>query len=240
MKNRLIILSTCIAFFTFCETKSSENEKVKLNTNTSKETTVINIDFKQTDENLNNILGHKTFTKLSNDTLCIDLFVNNDDYVSENYLRILFELVACSVSKNVKKNQVIKITECLENGRRNETPEIIDNAMLEKILSVNNVKIYYDFKKYIVNNIKGEKIGKFNMIIEHLIKNRKSKRPNPLKENDFVQAVMSYATYYCLATEKDDFYIKLLLAIKETAQDKELWSDFNPADIDYFLNYKFN
>ncbi|MFN7910832.1 MAG: hypothetical protein ACK5QC_03345 [Bacteroidota bacterium] len=188
------------------------------------------------DQALNNI-SHKTKSKWVGDTLQINLLVDKDDYISEHYIEVLTEVIVCDVSEILKPNCKIKLIECTEFESKNTNVEIINNEMIQKILSVNKVKIYYDFKKYIVNNIKGEKLVKLNLIIEKLIKDRKSVESNPLSKNDFIIATMEYATKYCLPSNKNDFYRKLLLAIKEISIDKELWPDFNPKDVDYFLDY---
>jgi hypothetical protein len=110
--------------------------------------------------------------------------------------------------------------------------------MILKIVAINKVKTYYDFKKYLVLNVKGEKLSNLNFIIDDILKNKDNKKyKNAVKGNDYIQLIMSYATDYCLSKQKNEFYRKLLIAVKEVAGNKKVWPNFNSEDIDYFLNY---
>jgi hypothetical protein len=182
-------------------------------------------------------LNHNIVSSISNDTLRITVSLTKDDYVSDHYLDILKELVICNISKDISPSQNLVIVESIGNDPRDKFPFFITNEMKKNVLLVNTYKIHTDFKKYIVKNINGTKLGKLNMIIEHLINTKKISPDRAFNVYDFVLAVKGYAAYYCLPKEKNEFYKKLLIEIKKTASDKELWPDFNPNDIDYFLQY---
>ena len=232
MKSRIKILIIAFAMLVSC----NNNDKPKESKETSNRQNHDSIDIAKINMDLKDI-AHKTAIKFYDDTLSIDLFIEPEDFnYSKYYTDLIIELIVCDISKDITPRHKIKITRCYEKGIR-EKPELISNDMIYKILSINKIKTYYDFKKYLVKNVRGEKLMKFNSIIDNLIKNRKSKKPVNVKDNDFIQAVLSYATYYCIPEEKDDFYRKLLEAIKDVAKDKELWPDFDPNDVDYFLDY---
>ncbi len=233
MKLKPIYLSLFLFFFANCGNEINEQDTASESKTDRRD--LPTVDINKINESLTNI-GHKTVCAFRNDTLSIDLYLTEEDFSSKYYPDVLIELIICNISNHVYPNHKVKIVRCFENGTRN-SPEFLDYTLMAKIAAVNKVRIYYDFKKYLVLNVKGDKISKLNFIIENLIKNRKSKNPINVKDNDFIQAALSYATYYCIPEKKDDFYKKLLEAIKEVAQDKEVWPNFNPQDIDYFLDY---
>ena len=147
---------------------------------------------------------------------------------------MLKELIVVAIASDVNPNDKIIISEILPNGVKNKTPDIINYKMVKDIVAFNNqYQTTFNFKKYIYKNIRREKLMKFNAIIADLLIDRPDA---PLKEKDFILAIMNYADD-CMGLRKDLFYTKLLKAIKEMASDKELWPDFNPQDIDYFLEY---
>lgn len=181
-----------------------------------------------------NQFDYKTSLSKVGDTIKIDLFVDSEDYHSPYFVKLVKELMVVAISKEIKVDDKIVITEVLSNGVRNKTPDLINFKTVQELAAFNSrYKTTFDFKKYIYKNIRKDKLMKFNAIIADLLIDR----PNaPLKEKDFILAIMNYADD-CMGLRKDDFYTKLLKAIKEVASDKTLWPDFNPQDIDYFLEY---
>lgn len=177
---------------------------------------------------------YKTNVYSSFDTLKIDVFVESEDYFSPYFMKLTKELMLVSIFDVISQTDKIMVTEVLSNGVRNKTPDIVDYKIVKELVDYNSqYNTTYDFKKYIFKNIRREKLMRLNAIIDELLIDRPSV---PLKEKDFILVVMNYADD-CMGLRKDEFYTKLLKAIKEVASDKSIWSDFNSQDIDYFLNY---
>lgn len=110
-----------------------------------------------------------------------------------------------------------------------------DRLRIDKIIQVeSNDKMHYNFESYIIKHLDGEKLHKFSIYLGTV----KMANPELNISDDYVQML------FLLIDENrgklNDAHIRqILITLKNLIiADKQEWKDFNPEDINYFLNYK--
>ena len=92
-------------------------------------------------------------------------------------------------------------------------------------------KMYRDFNHYIFKNFDGEKLSSFSMYLKVL-----KKGVDARVSDDYIQVLYGYIDER-QGNIQGTFNTEVLKTLKKVIIDGKEWPDFNPADVDYFLNY---
>ncbi len=102
---------------------------------------------------------------------------------------------------------------------------------LELITFNTSNKRIFDFKMYILNNIDHNKTSKFNGFLDAL--NKIDNETIIVK--DYITLILKFENE---CEKKENKYKEILIKLKSMIlENKDLWQDYDPQDIDYFLDY---
>lgn len=168
------------------------------------------------------------------DTLMFELSFDSTNYYSPLYVPNALDLLVKNISKDMKQNNTLKLITRSNQAKYNRV-YLYNYNDVKNIDSVfNDSNVLTVFKRYIYKNIRQEKLLRFNLIVNHLLENMNN---SEVKTMDYIDVVLKYSKE-CENPKLGDFYTNLLIEVRNFAlSDSEWWPDFNPQDVDYFLNY---
>jgi hypothetical protein len=184
---------------------------------------------------INDSLFHVNSFLYKGNLLKIELKLPISEIYYENKVNIIREEVILLISEQSSNIDSVFINfKVNESHHPDEFLVLYDKKLIDKVVDFNSKnKMYRDFNKFILKNINGDELAQFSVYLKVL----KTVDPKIVKTDDFIQLLYDYI---------DEFKNKsnptpnrdILIALKKLIIDGKEWKDFNPNDIDYFLNYQ--
>ena len=206
-------------------------ETVVKEINSPKETAAIDTISKRINDNLfpiSNFLHKGSLFK-------IELTLPISEIYYENKLNIIREEVILLISEQTNSIDSVFINFKVSGSNSpDEFLVLYDKKLIDKVVDFNSKnKMYRDFNQFILKNIDGNELAQLSVYLKVL----KTVDPKIVKTDDFIQLLYDYIDEFQKkpkATPNRD----ILIALKKLIIDGKEWKDFNPNDIDYFLNYQ--
>lgn len=178
-----------------------------------------------------------------NDTILnIEMELPELEFFSNSKMKIIREMSICSTVKYLDGINGVLFTQY--NSKKIGNPKYFRKKYLPKQsllwlsqLEINN-KTLFDFKKYIVQHIRTDKLYLFAGIVKGLYLMSGDGKTLPANYEDYFGMVEQYSLE-CQGKLKNNYYRELLYRIKFFASEPELklFPNFDTRDVDYFLHY---
>jgi hypothetical protein len=168
------------------------------------------------------------------DTFIVKITFDSTNYYSSLYVPNALDLLIKNISKDLKQNNKLKLITISNQSKYNAVYNYTYNEVKYIDSVFNDNSTITVFKKYIYKNIKQEELLRFNLIVNNILENMENSQ---VKTADYIDVVLKYSKE-CENPRLGNFYTNLLIETRKFAlSDLEWWPDFNPQDVDYFLDY---
>jgi hypothetical protein len=178
---------------------------------------------------------------VSNDTvLNIEMELPELEFYSQTKMKIIREMALCSIISQLEGIKGVVFVN-YNNKHKGESKyyskKYLPKSSLEWLqnLATEN-KTLFDFKSYIVKNIRGDKLYEFDGVVKGIYQLHSGQKITNDDYEDYFEILEQYSLE-CQGKLEGNHYREFLQRIKFLASDPANFPDFDVNDVNYFLYY---